>query len=376
LKNVIEGYGDAYIVPTQDLLDELGEAFGFTEAGARLKETRSKVRAAVKNGSAAACDYVEENRRTTAIDFVTDAFNGKVATLLAEIRDDNIGTLRQKIKDAYALVNHLGAAFRNARITPEYLELRLEELKWAVAVQELKAHEREEQRLLKERMREEERAQREFEKALKDAEKEEELLRKAMEKAQAQFDKASDAQKKQYEDQLAALAEKLREAEEKGRRALSMAQQTKSGHVYVISNVGSFGEDVYKIGLTRRLEPMERIKELGDASVPFEFDVHALIPSQDAPALEHLLHKRFLRAQVNKVNGRKEFFRVDLQEIRRELEKDGVQVAWTMTAACREYRESLAIERGMQAQQPAVHPSDLEDARGTSTAVGAQASPR
>jgi len=86
---------------------------------------------------------------------------------------------------------------------------------------------------------------------------------------------------------------------------------TASEHVYVISNVGSFGENVSKIGLTRRLEPLDRIRELGDASVPFEFDVHTLIRSDDAPALEHALHQRFVRNQVNKVNARKEFFRVD-----------------------------------------------------------------
>jgi hypothetical protein len=128
-----------------------------------------------------------------------------------------------------------------------------------------------------------------------------------------------------------------------------MAQQTKRGHVYIISNVGSFGEHVYKIGLTRRLEPLDRIRELGDSSVPFEFDVHALIFSEDAPGLEHQLHRHFILAQVNKVNYRKEFFRTDLAHIREEIESFGLSPKWTMAAVAREYRESLAIERAIDA---------------------------
>ncbi len=124
-----------------------------------------------------------------------------------------------------------------------------------------------------------------------------------------------------------------------------MAQQTRCGYVYIISNLGSFGEDVFKIGLTRRLEPMDRVKELGDSSVPFEFDVHALIRSDDAPALEHKLHRHFLLHQVNKVNHRKEFFRCDLATIRKEVVELGLQAQWTMKAEARDYRETLAIEK-------------------------------
>jgi hypothetical protein len=124
-----------------------------------------------------------------------------------------------------------------------------------------------------------------------------------------------------------------------------MAQQTKRGHVYVISNVGSFGDSIYKIGMTRRLEPEDRIRELGDASVPFEFDVHAMIFSEDAPRLENELHKEFAHLQVNKINPRKEFFRVPLADVRHLLESRELEVHWTMTAEAREYHESLALER-------------------------------
>jgi hypothetical protein len=345
LKNVVNGYGDAYILPTSGLLDELAEHFGHTDAGAQLKAARTRTSTMVKNGGSATCDYVEAARRETAIRFVVDAFNGKVDTILADTKEDNHGTLAQKIKDAFALVNQNGAAFRNARIQPEYLSARLDELKWAVVVHQLRLREREEQRAMRERMRDEERAQKEIERALKDAEKEEALLRKALEKARREVAESGDADRARYEAKLLELGEKLRIAEEKGQRAISMAQQTRSGHVYVISNVGSFGEHVYKIGMTRRLEPTDRVRELGDASVPFEFDIHAMIKAEDAPALECSLHKAFVASQVNKVNPRKEFFRVRIEDVRAKLDELGIQAAWTMTAACRQYQETLALER-------------------------------
>ncbi|GMV41592.1 MAG: hypothetical protein AMXMBFR64_33080 [Myxococcales bacterium] len=348
LKNVIEGYGDQYLIPTHSLLDELAEEFGFTEAGQELKRARDRVRAMVKSKQTATCDYVEAVRRDTAIAFVTDAFNGKVDTILARAKNDNFGTLRQEILDAFTLVNTNGAAFRDARILPEFRDARIDELRWATVAQELKLKEREEQRAIKEHLREEERAQREFERALKEAAKEEELLKKAMEKVQKQVATATAEERARFEAQLQDLNQKLADAEARSQRALSMAQQTKSGHVYVISNIGSFGEHVYKIGMTRRLEPQDRVRELGDASVPFEFDVHALIYSDDAPRLERDLHRRFLRTQVNKVNPRKEFFRVPIAAIRSELDGLGMNTSWTMTAAAREYRETLAIEAAME----------------------------
>jgi hypothetical protein len=345
VKNQIEGYGDEYIIPSHSLLDDLADEFGYAEAGKELKATRSRVKAMVKNDEAAECDYVEANRRETAVRFVVDAFNGKVDSILSTVKHDNFGKLSQQIKDAYTVVNTNGEAFRNARITARYLEARLDELKWAVIAHELKKQEQEEQRRIKERIREEEKARREYEKAIKEANREEEIVQKAMEKIQEQMSKASEAERAKYESQLLEMQEKLRLAEEKGQRAMSMAQQTKSGHVYIISNVGSFGEHVYKIGLTRRLDPHERVRELGDSSVPFEFDVHALIKADDAPALENQLHKHFVLHQVNKVNHRKEFFRCDLATIRDEVGKLGLESHWTMAAAAQDYRETLAIEK-------------------------------
>ena len=344
MKNIIEGYGNKYLVPTFSLLDDLAEEFGHTDAGQKLKFSREKTNLMITNGTSAKCDYVEANRKEIAINFILDAFNGKVDSVLSKVKKDNYGTLEQKIKDAYQVVNNNGKAFRNAVITEEYLNSRIDELKWAVITQELKWQEQEEQRRIKEQIREEEKARREFEKAIREAQKEEETLKKLIDKAQREVSQANDEQKFKFEEKLRELEEKLKIAEDKNQRAISMAQQTKSGNVYVISNIGSFGENVFKIGMTRRLEPLDRIKELGDASVPFEFDVHSMIFSSDAPKLERELHKKFMRLQMNKVNPRKEFFKVTLSDIKDEVEKMEINAKWTMTAEALHYRESLAIE--------------------------------
>jgi chromosome segregation ATPase len=351
MKNTIEGYKDDYIVPNQSVLDDLAEEFSFKDAGAKLKTARKRVKEMVRDNYAGTCDYVEVHRKTYAIHFAVDAFNGKVDSALSKTKHDNFGKIQQEIIDAFALVNHNGAPFRNARINQEFLDARLTELKWAVAAFELKKIEKEEQALIKAQIREEERAIREMEKARKEAEKEEKMLQKALDKVRAELGQASEEQKIEYEAQLAELEGKLQEAEERGQRALSMAQQTRRGHVYVISNVGSFGEEVFKIGMTRRLEPMDRVKELGDASVPFSFDVHAMIYSDDAPALEKELHRKFNLQSVNKINPRKEFFRTSVTEVKQAVEQQGLnEVHWTMKAEAAEYRESIVIEKEQEAE--------------------------
>lgn len=343
MKNIIEGYGDQYIIPTHSLLDRLAEDYSHTSAGEDLKRTREKMRSMIKNKTAADCDYVEAIRKETAIDFVLDAFNGKVETILASVKEDNHGTLTQKIKDSFQTVNANGAAFRNARINEPYLQVRLEELKLACTVQAIKERDKEEQREIKAKLREEEKAARDYEKALKEAQKDQETVNKAIDKVKKDLEQASEAKRIVFEEKLKELELRLKEAEEKNKRAQSMAELTKSGHVYIISNVGSFGDDVLKIGMTRRLEPMDRVDELGDASVPFDFDVHAMIYSDDAPALEKELHSIFASHQVNKVNQRKEFFRAGIFEIKDTIEKKGIKAQWTLTAEAKEFRESQAI---------------------------------
>lgn len=344
MKNKIEGYGDEWIVPNRSVLDELAESYEFTDAGKELQKARELTKSLIKTNKAASCDYVEPNRRNTAIKFVLDAFNGKVDSTLSKIKHNNYGKLSQEIKDAFELVNFNGSAFRSVRITDICLQARLNELKWGVAVNEIMLEEREEQRRIKEQLREEEKARREYEKAIKEAEKEEKTIQQAIDKATKELMLAGEEQRIALEQKLAELQIKYEEAEAKNQRAISMAQQTRSGHVYVISNIGSFGENVYKIGMTRRLEPLDRVRELGDASVPFSFDVHAMIYSDDAPSLENHLHKVFNDKQVNKVNSRKEFFNVGIKDIKSKIQEMSIDVHLTISAEAKEYRESLAIE--------------------------------
>ncbi|WP_122899166.1 DUF4041 domain-containing protein [Acinetobacter sp. B51(2017)] len=344
LENKIKGYGDEYLIPNQTILNDLIDGYDHVDAAQYLKSIREKVKSAIKENRVAECDYVEDNRKNTAIAFITNAFNGKADAHLARIRHDNVGKIVEAVKEDYLLLNNYGQAFRNARITSEYLNLRLEEIKWAALVQEFKVREREEQREIREMIREEERARKEYERAMKEAEKDALALQKAYEKARKEFELASDDQKLKYDEKLKELTEKLKVAEEKSQRAISMAQQTRAGHVYIISNIGSFGEDVLKLGMTRRLEPMDRIRELGDASVPFTFDVHAMIYSDDAPTLERKLHHYFNHQRVNKVNYRKEFFRVGLNEVKEFLESENISAKFTLKAEALQYRESLRIE--------------------------------
>lgn len=127
-------------------------------------------------------------------------------------------------------------------------------------------------------------------------------------------------------------------------RAISQAQLTKSGYVYIISNIGSFGENIYKIGMTRRLEPEDRVRELSGASVPFPFDIHAMIYTENAPALENLLHKNFNNKRVNLINQRREFFNVSLDEIEEFIFKNYGEFKLTKLAQAEQYRQSLTLK--------------------------------
>lgn len=360
ISNVIDGYGDRYIVPTRSVVDELAEGYGHLAAGQSLQAARENTRQMVLRGEAGACDYAEGDRRERAIRFVVDAFNGRVEGILSRAKHDNYGVLQQEIRDAFALVNLNGVAFRNARILQPYLDSRLAELRWAVAAHELKQREREQQRALQEQMREDEKVRREIERAQREAEKEEEFMRQAVEKAQQQVAAASAEERQKFEQQLAEVQRQLAEAHERNQRKLSMAQQTRVGNVYVVSNIGSFGDDIVKIGLTRRLVPQDRIRELGDASVPFEFDVHAMIQSEDAPTLERELHAQFEEYRVNKVNYRKEFFRVPLQAIRDFVAARQLEATFTMAAEAHEYRESLALAKMSPEERERYHISKDE----------------
>lgn len=198
------------------------------------------------------------------------------------------------------------------------------------------ALEREEQARIKARIREEQRLERETEREVQQAESERKAIEAALERA---LREAHD----QHSAEIEALRTKLADAEARSQRAISMAQLTKSGHVYVISNIGSFGQDVFKVGLTRRLEPMDRVKELGDASVPFPFDVHMMISCEDAPSLETALHRELHLHRINRINPRKEFFRIDIETIRAIVERNHGVVEYVADPEALEYHQSLTM---------------------------------
>lgn len=389
LRNLLDGYGARYITPPESALDDLATEAAHNAAGQNLKKSRDASRAIAKSGAAVICSESDSERRQAMSGFVLGSYNCKVEAILDLVKSDNLGTLRQRMKDTLRVSNEHSRLICGAYVSNEYHNARLEEMKWAARVQQFRVLQREEQRQLNAQLREEAKVQRDLERAQRLATEraeaarlERERIEKAREAAIAEerarqearlreeLARVSDLQRVEVEARLRSEMEqrlavttadyaakledadaRIRELEEQRERAKSMAQQTKRGTVYVISNIGSFGEGIYKIGQTRRLEPLERVWELGDASVPFEFDVHALIPSDDAPSLEYALHERFIAHQVNKVNWRKEFFRVSLREIMDGVESMGIQAAWTLAAEARQFRESQAIELRM-AQEP------------------------
>ena len=198
------------------------------------------------------------------------------------------------------------------------------------------AFQREEQARIRAQIREEQRLEKEIERELSQLERERAAIQAALDNALAEA-------KDEHSAEVEGLRSRLAEALEKFQRAKSRAEMTKSGHVYVISNVGSFGDGVFKVGLTRRLEPLDRVRELGGASVPFPFDVHMMISSDDAPALENALHRELYEFRMNRANPRKEFFRTDMDAISRIVIQRYGQIEYVADAEALEYRQSIEM---------------------------------
>lgn len=270
------------------------------------------------------------------------AFNGECDVMIAKVKWNNINQMKERMSKTFSAINKLGEGFR-VSINMGYFKLKEQELILEYEFQAKKQKEKEEMKAIQDEIREEEKARRDFEKAQKEAEKQETMFEKALDKVRKEFEQANGVKAEKLQEQIAKLEQELQEAHEKKERALSMAQQTKRGHVYIISNIGAFGENMYKIGMTRRLEPLDRVKELGDASVPFQFDVHAMIYSDEARTLEYELHKAFTHKKVNMINNRKEFFNVTLEEIEDTIKLLGFEAEFVRLPEAMEYRETLAI---------------------------------
>ena len=277
------------------------------------------------------------------------AFNGECDVLISKVKWNNVNQMNERMQKLFDSINRLGQGFQ-VYLNNQYLDLKQKELILEYEYQSKRQQEKEEMRAIQEELREEEKVKREFEQAQREAEKEEATYQKALDKARMEYEASTGEKHVKLQAQIEKLEQELKEAQEKKERALSMAQQTKRGHVYVISNIGAFGENVYKIGMTRRLEPIDRVKELGDASVPFHFDIHAMIYSDEAPTLENELHKAFTNKKVNMLNYRKEFFNVTLDEIEGKVKEIGLDAEFSRLPEAMEYRETLAILKKLNSQ--------------------------
>jgi hypothetical protein len=286
---------------------------------AKLEEIKARYKAVAKhdraisgitnwqvNGSSAAGrKMVKEFSR-----LMLRAYNAEADNLVRTMRPYKLESAVARLQKTRETIAKLGTTL-DMRITDEYHRLRVQELKLTADHKNKVEEEKERIREQRAREREEEKAQRELLKKQEELEKQRAHLRSAIEKLSANGDAAA----------VAELTSKLEEVDSAIENVLAHQANTAMGTVYVISNRGAFGPDIVKIGMTRRQEPLDRVAELGDASVPFRFDVHAMIHSDDARGLEARLHEQFAEHRVNKVNLRREFFYVSPQQVRDALSK-------------------------------------------------------
>lgn len=354
-------FDDAILVQDFGLYEPRFDFASSTQFKDRLKQCRDKQKEQIKrinkstestqwtvNGSAAKGRKMV--KETTKL--LLRAYNGECDEIVRKVKTTNVNKSIEQVYKTAETINKLGSTM-GISIPRSFMQLKEEEVRLAYEFAQQKEREKEALREAREREREERKLAQEIAAERKKLEKERKQYLAA-------YKEITDRLKTASEDELAALEEKA--AELKGKlddvdAAVADVDyreaNQKAGFVYVISNIGSFGEGVYKIGMTRRLDPMERIKELGDASVPFNFDVHAMIFCDDAPALEAALHREFESKKVNIVNQRREFFKVSLEKIEEVVKKSyDKTVEFTETPDAEQYRTSEELrKRGIYTAQ-------------------------
>lgn len=318
----------------------------------RLDAIRTEQKNMILNKTAATCSRVWTEDGSTVqgrvmtnqnIKQILRCFNDECDMLISKVKFNNVTAYTDKIIKSFDALNRMNS--KNAvSLSTTYLNLKIEELQLAYEYAVKKQQEKDEQRRIREQMREEAKLQKELEEARKDIEKEQKHYSNALSKINEQLEKCDDVEKDVLLEKKAEIESHLSSLD-KAMEDIDYRQANKrAGYVYIISNIGSFGENVYKIGMTRRLDPMERVDELGDASVPFKFDVHALIFSDDAPALETALHHAFENKKVNMINGRREFFNVTLDEIEEVVKANyDKTVEFVKVPEAEQYRETQKI---------------------------------
>jgi hypothetical protein len=317
-----------------------------------LTRNREDQKSAIASGRAVYCTtnwVVEGSKRAgdalarRAIRMTLRAFNNECEVLIGKASWKNHDRIAGQIEKSFAAINALNESNKTV-ISDDFLAMKLDELELTYEEHLKKKEEADELREERVRAREEAKAQREIEAQIRKTEEEEIRRKEALNAARAELGQATEAERRKLNEEIAALQAKLDEATAEHDRAISMAEQTRVGYVYAISNVGSFGESVFKIGMTRRVDPDDRVDELGDASVPFEFDVHAMAFTRDAPKLERDLHLALDEFRLNRVNLRKEFFRVPLSILRAKFASLAPEATFVDVAEAGDYYLSLPVE--------------------------------
>lgn len=272
------------------------------------------------------------------------SFNNECETLIDKVKFNNVEAIRKRIIKSYETLNKLNTMM-NITISNNYLKLKLEELNLAYEYSLKKQEEKEAEKERRAILREAAKLEKELAEERKKIEKEQQHYEQALSTILEKLKNATDEEKIQLENKKNELENHLSDIDTNIKNLDYRANNQKAGYVYIISNIGAFGKDIYKIGMTRRLEPMDRIDELGSASVPFNFDVHAMIFSDDAPALEAALHRAFDNRKLNMINTRREFFNVTLEEIEEVVKANfDKTVDFIKYPAAEQYRESLKIK--------------------------------
>ena len=319
----------------------------------RLDTIRQAQKDLIKSGKAVSgnMNWTVNNSATQGKKMVSDmqklllrAFNSECDELIERVTYSNIEQSKKRIEASCENISKLGRIMQIS-ISWEYEKSKLDELYLVFEYRQAKQREKEEQKELRAQMREEAKLQKEIEEARKKVEKEQKHYQNALKTVLKQLTTASEEERAALEEKKTELESQLGEIAKNIQDIDYREANAKAGYVYIISNIGAFGENVYKIGMTRRLDPTERIDELGDASVPFDFDIHAMIFSDNAPALETALHKAFEHKKLNMVNQRREFFAVTLDEIKEVVQKNyNKSVEFIELAPAQQYRESLKIK--------------------------------
>ena len=319
----------------------------------RLTQVRNNKKNLVRNKRAATgfTDWTVNNSAAKGRKMVADmqkllirAFNSECDEIIDKIKFNNIESGLKRISSSQEAISRLGSIM-GVSITPDYYNLKIEELYLAYEYQLKKQEEKEEQRRQREQLREQAKLQKEIEEARRKIAKDRQHYENALKQAQDRLEKESDeAKRNDLLEKIEVFQKQLNNLEEELKSVDYREANQRAGYVYIISNIGAFGENVYKIGMTRRLDPMDRIDELGDASVPFRFDVHAIIFADDAPKLEAALHHAFEDRRVNMVNNRREFFRVTLDEIKEVVRNNfDKTVDFVDVPEAEQYRQSLLM---------------------------------